>query len=268
MNRPASALIVIAVRADGDGRTLAAGLGIAILQILQYGWVMTGDQFKAGRLQAGLTQKEAAAALGVSQPYLSQLEMGQRPVTSELARLATAVYGLPATALPMPEPPSKAHLADAAQLARQLSGLGYPGFHHLRPRKANPAAVVLEALLQDDLETRLAEALPWVLLRYPDLDWAWLVRHAKLHDVQNRLGFLVAVAKGLADERPELEPAFNRLSAVEQQLERSRLAREDTLCRESMPAAERRWLKAHRSELARHWNLLTGLTADQLSYAR
>jgi len=229
---------------------------------------MTGDQFKAGRLQAGLTQKAAAASLGVSQPYLSQLEMGQRPVTSELARAATALYRLSATALPMPESPSKEAVADAAQLARQLSGLGYPGFQHLRPRKANPAAVVLQALLQDDLETRLAEALPWVLMTYPDLDWAWLVRHAKLHDAQNRLGFLVAVAKGLAADRPEFETAFTQLSAVEQQLERARLAREDTLCRESMPTAERRWLKTNRSALAQHWNLLTGLTADQLSYAR
>lgn len=229
---------------------------------------MTSDRFKAGRLQAGLTQKQAAAALGVSQPYLSQLEMGLRPVTPELARAATAVYRLPATALPMPEPPSKEDLADAAQLARQLSGLGYPGFSHLRPRKANPAAVVLEALLQDDLETRLAEALPWVLLTFPDLDWAWLVRHAKVHDAQNRLGFVVAVAKDLAANRQDLESAFTQLSAIEQQLERSRLAREDTLCRESMPAVERRWLQTHRSALARHWNLLTGLTADQLSYAR
>lgn len=229
---------------------------------------MTSDRFKAGRLQARLTQKQAAAALGVSQPYLSQLEMGQRPVTPELARAATALYRLSATALPMPEPPSKEDVADAAQLARQLSGLGYPGFSHLRARKANPAAVVLEALLQDDLETRLAEALPWVLLTYPDLDWVWLVRHAKLHDAQNRMGFLVAVAKDLATGRPEFESAFTQLSAIEQQLERARLAREDTLCRESMPAAERRWLQSHRSALARHWNLLTGLTAEQLSYAR
>lgn len=35
-----------------------------------------------------------------------------------------------------------------------------------------------------------------------------------------------------------------------------------------MPKAGRHWLKANRSALARQWNLLTGLTADQLSYAR
>ena len=228
---------------------------------------MTHDRLKAGRLKAGLTQKQAAEALGVSQSYLSQLEMGQRPVTPELARAAAALYRLSATALPIPELPTAGHVADAAQLARQLSGLGYPGFEHLRPRKANPAAVVLEALLQNDLETRLAEALPWVLLTYSDMDWEWLVRHSKLHDVQNRLGFLVAVAKALAGDRAEFEFAANQLSTVEERLERARLAREDTLCRGSMPHAERNWLKVHRSALARHWNLLTGLTADQLSYA-
>jgi len=167
----------------------------------------------------------------------------------------------------MPDPPPGTGVADETQLARQLSGLGYPGFGHLRARKANPAAVVLEALLQADLETRLTEALPWVLLTYPELDWDWLVRHAKLQDVQNRLGFVVAMAKSLADNKVEHERAFQHLSAVEQRLERGRLAREDTLCRESMPAAERRWLEANRSPLARHWNLLTGLTADQLAYA-
>jgi hypothetical protein len=154
-----------------------------------------------------------------------------------------------------------------AELARQLSGLGYQGFGHLRPRKANPAAVVLNALLQRDLEARLAEALPWIMLTYPDLDWDWLVRQAKPHDAQNRLGFLVAIAKHLAADRAEHAAAFKQLSAVEQQLKRARLAREDTLCREFMPAAERRWLRQHRSALARQWNLLTGLTPDQLSYA-
>jgi hypothetical protein len=136
----------------------------------------------------------------------------------------------------------------------------------LRPQKANPAAVVLHALVQKDLEVRLTEALPWVLLKYPDLDWEWLTQHTKLHDVQNRLGFVVAVAKDLASTQSEFEAAFHPLSAVEQQLERSRLARKDTLCRESMPSAERSWLEENRSPVARHWNLLTGLTADQLSY--
>jgi transcriptional regulator with XRE-family HTH domain len=228
---------------------------------------MTNKQLKAGRLKAGLTQMQAAVRLGVSQPYLSQLERCQRPITAELARSAATLYRLPATALPVPETGPDEVAADPSLLARQLSGLGYPGFAHLGPRKANPAAVVFQALFQKDLEVRLAEALPWVLLTYPDLDWPWLVRHAKLQDVQNRLGFLVAVARDLAATRAEFQPALTQLFAVEQQLERARLARHDTLCHESMPVAERRWLETNRSPLARHWNLLTGLTTDQLSYA-
>jgi hypothetical protein len=163
-------------------------------------------------------------------------------------------------------PESTPEGADPQQLARQLAGLGYPGFAHLRSLKANPAAVVLGCLMQKDLEVRLAEALPWVLLTYPDMDWSWLVRHAKLHDLQNRVGFLVALAKSLAATQPQLRGALEPLSSVENQLERARLAREDTLCRDSMPAAERRWLGENRSPVARHWNMLSGLAADQLSY--
>jgi transcriptional regulator with XRE-family HTH domain len=226
---------------------------------------MTSERLRAGRLEAGLTQVRAAQRLGVSQPYLSQLEKGERPVTAELARAAATLYRLPPTALPMPE--STPASTDPQRLARQLAGLGYSGFAHLRSLKANPAAVVLESLLQTDLEVRLAEALPWVLLSYPDIDWSWLVRHAKLHDLQNRLGFLVAVAKSVATTQPQFRGALEPLSSVEKQLERARLAREDTLCRDSMPAAERRWLEENRSPLAQHWNMLSGLAADQLSYA-
>jgi DNA-binding transcriptional regulator YdaS (Cro superfamily) len=218
-------------------------------------------------LKAGLTQVQAARRLGVSQPYLSQLEKEERPVTAELARAAAALYHLPPTALPMPESALAPHRLDPQRLARQLAGLEYPGFAHLRSMKANPAAVVLESLLQRDLDVRLAEALPWVLLTYPDMDWPWLVRQAKLRDAQNRLGFFVALAKDLAATQPQFRAALEPLLSVEEQLERARLAREDTLCRDSMPVAERRWLKARRSPLARHWNLLTGLTSDRLSYA-
>ncbi len=228
---------------------------------------MTNQQFKAGRVQARLTQTQAAERLGLSQPYLSQLERSQRPVTPELARLATKVYGLPPTCLPVHETTTFGKDLDASRLARQLSGLGYPSFAHLRAEQTNPADLVLQSLVQRDLEVRLTEALPWVLGTYPDLNWSWLMDQAKLKDVQNRLGFLVGMTKELAVSRGKFRSALQPLSAVEVKLEHSRLAREDTLCRESMPAAERRWLKSNRSPLAQHWNLLTGLTVDELSYA-
>ena len=121
--------------------------------------------------------------------------------------------------------------------------------------------------MHDDLEVRLTEALPWVLATYPDVDWPWLTDQVKLKDVQNRLGFLVALARELAKSRETFRSALEPLQQAETKLERARLAREDTLCRESMPAAERRWLSANRSPLARHWNLLTGLTDEQLPHA-
>jgi hypothetical protein len=156
--------------------------------------------------------------------------------------------------------------ANSDRIARQLAGLGYPGFAHLRHAKANPAAVLLEALVQEDLEVRLAEALPWVVVTYPDMDWPWLIREAKLRDAQNRLGFVVAMARDLAAIRTRLRSALERISSVERKIERARLAREDTWGRASMPPAEREWLATTRSALARHWNLLSGLTVDQLSH--
>jgi transcriptional regulator with XRE-family HTH domain len=228
---------------------------------------MNHQQFKSGRLGAQMTQVQAAERLGLSQSYLSQLEKGQRPITPEIARLAARVYRLSPAALPLPDAVSDAEESDAARLARQLSGLGYPGFAHLRAERTNPAALVLRSLVHDDLEVRLTEALPWVLATYPDVEWPWLTDQVKLRDVQNRLGFLVALAEELAKSLETFRPALEPLQQVETKLERARLAREDTLCRESMPAAERRWLASNRSPLARHWNLLTGLTVAQLPYA-
>jgi transcriptional regulator with XRE-family HTH domain len=227
---------------------------------------VTHEELRAGRIAAALTQMQAAEELGVSQPYLSQLERGQRPITAELARSAATLYRLPATALPVIESDAQRFPEDPEPIARQLAGLGYPGFAHLRGRKINPAAVLLEALMQEDLKVRLTEALPWLVLTYPDMDWPWLIREAKLRDAQNRLGFVVAIAGEIAATRPRFRPALERLSAALKELERARLAREDTLCRESMPAAERDRLATTRCALAHHWNLLTDLTAERLSH--
>ena len=133
-------------------------------------------------------------------------------------------------------------------------------------RRVNPAQLLVAALRMHDLEPRLSEALPWVVWQYPELDWDWLVAHAKVHDLQNRLGFIVGLARQVA-ERKMQAAAAEALAAVEQRLEPSRLAREDTLCRESMTQAERRWLRDRRPAQAQHWNLLTSLAPEHLSYA-
>jgi hypothetical protein len=131
----------------------------------------------------------------------------------------------------------------------------------------NPAEVVLSALANRDLDTRLVEALPWVLSAYSDLNWEWLRDRAKLHNAQNRLGYVVHLAKHTAGSSPERHGAVTVLCQWENDLEEARLAREGTLCRDSMPERERAWLRTNRPEAAAHWNLLTSLTANQLPYA-
>jgi hypothetical protein len=196
------------------------------------------------------------------------LERGQRTLTPKLALRAAKIYDLAPTTVPRSQRELPARL-DAATLARDVAGLGYPGFAYLRSRRwtpKNPGEVLLTALAQDDLEPRLVEALPWLVLRYSTLDWSWVVREAKVRDLQNRLGFVVGLARELAVRVDDKQRA-HALADLEARLDRSRLVREDTLCRASLPEPERRWLAEHRPEAARHWNLLTDWTADALRYA-
>ena len=228
---------------------------------------MNAEQWKTGREKAGLTQVAATRSLNVSQPYLSQLERGLRVARAALARKAAKLYKLPPTALPLPEP-LKASRATPDELQRMLASLGYPGFEHIRSKAvSNPAEVVLNAVVKPDLDTRLTEALPWVLSAYTDLNWEWLRDCAYRNKAQNRLGYLLHLAEQTVGASPGGQHAIQVLSQWKIELEDLRLAREGTLCRDSMPEPERAWLRANRPEAAAHWSLLTGLTAEQLPYA-
>ena len=228
---------------------------------------MTGTDLKSGREKKGWTQDQAASKLGVSQPYLSLLEKGARRVPEKLARKAMTLYGLSPATLPVETSWHTVQSRNDDALASELATLGYPGLSHLKARrKRNPAEVLLSALGNEDLDPRLAEALPWVLLEHPDLDWQWLVRAAKVNDLQNKLGFVTNVARRLAEKLGRNDTA-KLLRDQESALERSRLAREETLCHDSLTQAERRWLRSNRSDEARHWNLLTDLSPEHLSHA-
>ena len=230
---------------------------------------MNGHHLKAARRARGWTQVKAAARLGHSQSYLAMLEGGQRRLTPRLARKAACMLRLPPTALPLSHPPYPLGKANPQVLAESLAALGYPGFAHLRTRRRlwNPAALLLSALSQSDLEPRLAEALPWLVMNFPSMSWDWLLSNARLRDLQNRLGFVVALAECVAErlEGPE-SSRVNTLRQLAHALEQCRLAREDTLCQESLNQVERRWLRENRGDLARHWNLLTGWTPEELRY--
>lgn len=155
---------------------------------------------------------------------------------------------------------------NCTSLASAIAALGYPGFRHSNETAPqDPAEVILGALAADNLETRLAEALPWIAMECANLNWDWLIREVKHRDLQNRLGFVVTLARQLAEK--SAGPVAARLRAVEEVLDRARLPHEDTLCQSAMSDAEWTWLRRTRSANARHWRLLTDLAVEKLPYA-
>ncbi len=232
---------------------------------------MKPNDLKLARLARGLSQTQASTRLGLSQPYLAMLESGKRPLTRKLARQMMQVYGLRPTVLPPGDQAEAPPRADASRfLAESLSTLGYRGFRHLRSKrwKKNPAEVLLAALVQEELDPRVVEALPWLLFSYWDLDRTWLVRQAKLHDVQNRLGFLTSLAHKLAEKlAPQDRQRVTALEELEAALGRSRLAHEDLFFRPALPHRERQWLEANRPDEARYWNVLTDWKLEHLPYS-
>ena len=229
---------------------------------------MSGSELRAARNKAGKSQVDASRSVGVSQGYISLLENGVRRVPAQLAKRFVRLYGLAPTALPVEGDSWRFAKRGAQTLVEELATLGYPGFSYLRSRKQkNPAEVLLSALSQKDLESRLAEALPWVLLHYPELDRQWLVEQARLHNLQNKLGFVVRLAREVARRHERQNSGLQALADLESALDESRLAREDTFCQESLSEAERRWLREVRSPDAAHWNLLTDWTPKAVRYA-
>ena len=230
---------------------------------------MTPRDLREARKRVGWSQQQAAAALGVSQSYLSMLEVGERPLRGDLARRVVLAYGLPPTFLPPSGKRWAPKKVDPQELAEELAALGYPGFAYLckRRTKKNPAEVLLNALAQDGLEARLFEALPWLLLKYWDMSASWLVEQAKLHDLQNRLGFVVTLARKAAQKPTSSDVRRDAaLESLESSLKRSLLAREEVLGRAGLGETERSWLKKHRPKEAKQWNLLTAWRPEALRY--
>ena len=234
---------------------------VVIIQVT----AMTGLDLKNARLKRGWTQELAADKLGVTQAYLSMVEQGHRPLSARLLARVQKSFSVAPTMLPLKKESS--HLENNEKLKSELGALGYTGFGYLRGKPTwNPAQVLLTALSQPDLEPRVVEALPWLAWQYADLDWDWVVSNGKVHDRQNRLGYVVTLAKKLAEKRQDTL-RFNNLSVPLTALEHARLVREDTLCHDSMTEAERKWLRQNRPTEARHWNLLTDLQLENLAYA-
>lgn len=228
---------------------------------------MTGKEFKLARRQRGWTQCDVAARLGVSQTYVALLEQDKRHFPPGLARKAVTLLGMSPSALPL-----SLRASTDAELTRQLSALGYRGFAHVRPaRRRNPAEVLLVALGKDNLEARVAEALPWLLLQYGAMSEVcreWMVKQARLLGLTNRLGFTVTLAKQVAEGKGETtSDVYRALVQMEQELFRTRLAEPDTFCQGHLSPRQCEWLENARPAAARQWNLLTNWQPEHLQYA-
>lgn len=223
---------------------------------------MSGSDVSSARKVRGLKQEDLAAKLGVSQGYVSLLERNQRAVPRHLAAKLASVLDMAPTVLPVRD----AKTLKSDQAAKALGVLGYEPFAYLaRGRPLNPAEVLVAVLRTDDVDARVVEALPWLLVRYSDLNWEWVVRSVKQDDGQNRLGFVLSLGKGLAESLRDSRAATS-LGEWEQRLEKSRLQEDDTFSRHTLTKAEVNWLRAHRSPEAARWNLLSTLSVESLQH--
>jgi transcriptional regulator with XRE-family HTH domain len=227
---------------------------------------MNAVEFKSVRLARGWTQTQAAARMGITQAYLNYLENGKRRMTSDLVRRASFVYRLPPQVLPVSDTFTPLQ-ADDQHMTELLAGLGYPGFSYVRARakKRHPFEVLLTGLAQKSLDARVAEALPWVAMKYAEPD-SWLVGNARKFNLQNRLGFVVSLARRVAELRSD-HPRSAELTELDGLLDESRLVKEDAFYRPPRTDSESEWLRKNRTEDAVHWNMLTDMKPQHLQYA-
>ena len=227
---------------------------------------MNGERLLKERLSRDWEQQATATKLKVSQPYLSLIETGKRPVTKKLARRAMRVFNLPPTALPLKDSVEKSRTKAGHLLASQLAGLNYPKFSHLKKTKnTNPADVLMSALAEDDLDSRTVEALPWLVFNYSEMDWTRVVNSAKLNNAQNRLGFVLSLALDLA-KRSKDENKTDLFKELLSNLYSSRLALNDSFRRKSLTNAEKEWLRKNRPQNARRWRVLSNLSSRHLVF--
>ena len=212
-------------------------------------------QLKLAREAVDLTQQQAAKHLGVSQAYLAMMETGCRRVTQQIGLKMVDLYCLGPTALPLQVDAVRSW--NSKSLAKALANLGHDAFQHLSGRPRFNPAVVLLAAISHDVEVRVLESLPWLVVKYYDLDWEWLIREAKIRDAQNRLGFVVTLGLRSAESG-----AQRKLREVEEALNRARLVHDHSQNYLSKPVLG--WLRQTHLSDAQHWNLLPDLAVEHL----
>lgn len=229
--------------------------------------MMNGSQLLQARQNRNWEQIETAEKLGVSQSYLSLLETGKREITKKISLRAVKLFGFSPTALPIESKFEELVSVKNDELAQDLGTLGYPKFAFLKSKKTkNPLEVLFLALKIENLESRLVEALPWIIFTYSDLDWEKLFKLIKINDLQNKLGFLLCLAREIA-ERLKDGQKVEFLREREAELAKSRLLQETSFSR-NLTETEKKWLKTNRSADAKFWRVLSDLEVKHLDYAK
>lgn len=150
-----------------------------------------------------------------------------------------------------------------------LGALGYPGFRSLfseieAEQDHDPAVVLMAAIVCDRQQDPVIEALPWLVLRYENLDWNWLLAEARRRGVQNRLGFVVSLAVRAGAGSLGMD-RLTRLAAVEEELFACRLARQETRWLR-VPPSQRGFIAARRSQEAALWGVPCCLRPEEIRF--
>ena len=167
---------------------------------------------------------------------------------------------------------------DEDYLERALAVLGYPGFAYLvRYLKSktdkdafDPTELIRWAIAQNVLNTRVTEALPWLIAAYAaQVNWNQLIGSAQQQGTQNRLGYLACLALQLVELKQSLSrPEARRLlREVISRLHKIRQFQEQTLMNDQIGPAMRRWVSENRPSEAARWHILTTITTDDLQHA-
>ena len=132
---------------------------------------------------------------------------------------------------------------------------------HVRAAVAEPAPRIARQAKR--ARNGVVAGLPWLVLHHPDMDWPWVLNQARMRNLQNRVGFILSLTRQVA-VRLNKTRAARQLTAVQAAFEEARLAREDTFST-ALTRAEQAWLRRERSEEARHWNVLTELSVNDVA---
>jgi len=149
------------------------------------------------------------------------------------------------------------------QLTQWVTRLGYPGFVTTPAFVPDPERLATKTLQRAfkvrTLHPRLVEALTWVAMEFWALDWESVTRTALAAGTQNRLGYLLDLAREEAAHQNRAV-ASARLAAVQRGLEASRSDQEDEFFEAFGSELERQFVLARRPPAAAFWRMCTDYT--------